>query len=161
MLFHFLSCSDGERQCTPRSRSVWEDWCGAEASLCRSDRRALNLHNFHVFRKDTYLAHDCYCCRFPGIDVNIVDQKGLTALDIVKDMPSKKSKQIAALILGKDQMSTYRAPVGIILLFISHETAAIQSPVCSRSYDWKTPWYWPSPSTSASTSGEPKPTEKG
>ncbi|KAI3357529.1 hypothetical protein L3Q82_015947 [Scortum barcoo] len=35
-----------------------------------------------------------------GIDVNILDQKGLTALDTVKDMPSQKSKQIAALILG-------------------------------------------------------------
>uniref|UniRef100_A0A3Q2T2A1 Ankyrin repeat and sterile alpha motif domain containing 1A n=1 Tax=Fundulus heteroclitus TaxID=8078 RepID=A0A3Q2T2A1_FUNHE len=35
-----------------------------------------------------------------GIDVKIVDQKGLTALDIVKDMPSQKSREIAALILG-------------------------------------------------------------
>ncbi|KAM7404969.1 hypothetical protein PAMP_012268 [Pampus punctatissimus] len=35
-----------------------------------------------------------------GIDVNIVDQKGLTALDTVKDMPSQKSRQIAALIQG-------------------------------------------------------------
>ncbi|XP_013865971.1 ankyrin repeat and SAM domain-containing protein 1A isoform X9 [Austrofundulus limnaeus] len=35
-----------------------------------------------------------------GIDVNIVDQKGLTALDTVKDMPSKKSREIAALIHG-------------------------------------------------------------
>lgn len=38
---------------------------------------------------------------FTGIDVNIVDQKGLTALDTVKDMPSQKSREIAALILGK------------------------------------------------------------
>lgn len=36
-----------------------------------------------------------------GIDVNITDLKGLTALDTVKDMPSQKSKEIAALILGK------------------------------------------------------------
>uniref|UniRef100_A0A3B3BGB4 Ankyrin repeat and sterile alpha motif domain containing 1A n=1 Tax=Oryzias melastigma TaxID=30732 RepID=A0A3B3BGB4_ORYME len=35
-----------------------------------------------------------------GIDVNITDLKGLTALDTVKDMPSQKSKEIAALILG-------------------------------------------------------------
>ncbi|KAM4571214.1 ankyrin repeat and SAM domain-containing protein 1A isoform 6-T6 [Fundulus diaphanus] len=35
-----------------------------------------------------------------GIDGKIVDQKGLTALDIVKDMPSQKSREIAALILG-------------------------------------------------------------
>ncbi|MEQ2162788.1 hypothetical protein GOODEAATRI_023430, partial [Goodea atripinnis] len=34
------------------------------------------------------------------IDVNIFDQKGLTALDTVKDMPSQKSREIAALILG-------------------------------------------------------------
>lgn len=33
--------------------------------------------------------------------MNMVDQKGLTALDTVKDMPSKKSRQIAALILGE------------------------------------------------------------
>ncbi|KAF0035758.1 hypothetical protein F2P81_011070 [Scophthalmus maximus] len=35
-----------------------------------------------------------------GIDVNIVDMKGLTALDTVKDMPSQKSRELAALILG-------------------------------------------------------------
>ncbi|XP_060794565.1 ankyrin repeat and SAM domain-containing protein 1A-like isoform X6 [Neoarius graeffei] len=33
-----------------------------------------------------------------GIDVNIVDNKNRTALDIVKEMPSQKSRQIAALI---------------------------------------------------------------
>ncbi|XP_026115462.1 ankyrin repeat and SAM domain-containing protein 1A-like isoform X3 [Carassius auratus] len=33
-----------------------------------------------------------------GIDVNIVDGKSLTALDTVRDMPSQKSRQIAALI---------------------------------------------------------------
>lgn len=33
--------------------------------------------------------------------MKIVDQKGLTALDTVKDMPSQKSREIAALILGK------------------------------------------------------------
>uniref|UniRef100_A0A673KFM0 Ankyrin repeat and sterile alpha motif domain containing 1A n=1 Tax=Sinocyclocheilus rhinocerous TaxID=307959 RepID=A0A673KFM0_9TELE len=33
-----------------------------------------------------------------GIDVNIVDSKSLTALDTVRDMPSQKSRQIAALI---------------------------------------------------------------
>lgn len=32
----------------------------------------------------------------------MVDQKGLTALDTVKDMPSKKSRQIATLILGEN-----------------------------------------------------------
>uniref|UniRef100_I3KJX8 Ankyrin repeat and sterile alpha motif domain containing 1A n=1 Tax=Oreochromis niloticus TaxID=8128 RepID=I3KJX8_ORENI len=82
------------------------------------------LHEAALFGK-TDVVQKLLCA---GIDVNIVDQKGLTALDIVKDMPSQKSKQIAALILGKDQMSAYKAPLGIILLFISHETAAIQSP---------------------------------
>ncbi|KAK1801587.1 hypothetical protein P4O66_004548 [Electrophorus voltai] len=33
-----------------------------------------------------------------GINVNIVDSKNLTALDIAKEMPSQKSRQIAALI---------------------------------------------------------------
>ncbi|XP_041437953.1 ankyrin repeat and SAM domain-containing protein 1A isoform X8 [Xenopus laevis] len=33
-----------------------------------------------------------------GIDVNITDNKGMTALDIVQELPSQKSKQIAALI---------------------------------------------------------------
>ncbi|XP_017548836.1 ankyrin repeat and SAM domain-containing protein 1A isoform X2 [Pygocentrus nattereri] len=33
-----------------------------------------------------------------GISVNIVDSKNLTALDIVREMPSQKSRQIAALI---------------------------------------------------------------
>uniref|UniRef100_A0A673KJ78 Ankyrin repeat and sterile alpha motif domain containing 1A n=1 Tax=Sinocyclocheilus rhinocerous TaxID=307959 RepID=A0A673KJ78_9TELE len=36
-----------------------------------------------------------------GIDVNIVDSKSLTALDTVRDMPSQKSRQIAALIQGE------------------------------------------------------------
>ncbi|KAM4795276.1 ankyrin repeat and SAM domain-containing protein 1A isoform 3-T3 [Rhinophrynus dorsalis] len=33
-----------------------------------------------------------------GIDVSITDNKGMTALDIVQELPSQKSKQIAALI---------------------------------------------------------------
>lgn len=44
-----------------------------------------------------------FCHYLPGIDVNIVDQKGLRALDTVKDMPSKKSREIAALIHGKNK----------------------------------------------------------
>uniref|UniRef100_A0A3B1JKW4 Ankyrin repeat and sterile alpha motif domain containing 1A n=1 Tax=Astyanax mexicanus TaxID=7994 RepID=A0A3B1JKW4_ASTMX len=36
-----------------------------------------------------------------GIDVNIVDSKNLTALDTVREMPSQKSRQIAALIQGE------------------------------------------------------------
>lgn len=39
-------------------------------------------------------------CHSSGIDGNMVDQKGLTALGVVKEMPSQKSREIAALILG-------------------------------------------------------------
>ncbi|XP_025019448.1 ankyrin repeat and SAM domain-containing protein 1A isoform X12 [Python bivittatus] len=35
-----------------------------------------------------------------GIDVNIKDNRGLTALEIVRELPSQKSQQIAALIEG-------------------------------------------------------------
>uniref|UniRef100_A0A8C4PU44 Ankyrin repeat and sterile alpha motif domain containing 1A n=1 Tax=Equus asinus asinus TaxID=83772 RepID=A0A8C4PU44_EQUAS len=35
-----------------------------------------------------------------GIDVNIKDNRGLTALDTVRELPSQKSQQIAALIEG-------------------------------------------------------------
>uniref|UniRef100_G3NG18 Ankyrin repeat and sterile alpha motif domain containing 1A n=1 Tax=Gasterosteus aculeatus aculeatus TaxID=481459 RepID=G3NG18_GASAC len=35
-----------------------------------------------------------------GVGVNIVDQRGLSALDTVQGMPSQKSREIAALILG-------------------------------------------------------------
>lgn len=41
-------------------------------------------------------------CHSSGINVNMVDQKGLTALDVVKEMPSQKSREIAALILGEN-----------------------------------------------------------
>lgn len=51
---------------------------------------------------------ECSCCHASGIDVNIVDQKGLTALDIVKDMPSQKSREIAALILGENPICENR-----------------------------------------------------
>lgn len=39
-------------------------------------------------------------CAFLGIDVNIKDNRGLTALDTVQELPSQKSQQIAALIEG-------------------------------------------------------------
>uniref|UniRef100_A0A8C5LVE9 Ankyrin repeat and sterile alpha motif domain containing 1A n=1 Tax=Leptobrachium leishanense TaxID=445787 RepID=A0A8C5LVE9_9ANUR len=35
-----------------------------------------------------------------GIDVHITDNKGMTALDVVQEVPSQKSQQIAALIQG-------------------------------------------------------------
>lgn len=43
---------------------------------------------------------DTLCECFSGINVNIVDSKNLTALDTVRDMPSKNSRQIASLIQG-------------------------------------------------------------
>uniref|UniRef100_A0A8C5LF86 Ankyrin repeat and SAM domain containing 1 n=1 Tax=Jaculus jaculus TaxID=51337 RepID=A0A8C5LF86_JACJA len=42
-----------------------------------------------------------------GIDVNIRDNRGLTALDTVRDLPSQKSQQIAALI--EDHMTGRRS----------------------------------------------------
>ncbi|KAK7814816.1 hypothetical protein U0070_026317 [Myodes glareolus] len=42
-----------------------------------------------------------------GIDVNIKDSRGLTALDTVRDLPSQKSQQIAALI--EDHMTGKRS----------------------------------------------------
>ncbi|XP_021041631.1 ankyrin repeat and SAM domain-containing protein 1A isoform X5 [Mus caroli] len=42
-----------------------------------------------------------------GIDVNIKDNRGLTALDTVRDLPSQKSQQIAALI--EDHMTGKRS----------------------------------------------------
>lgn len=44
---------------------------------------------------------------FLGIDVNIKDNRGLTALDTVRDLPSQKSQQIAALI--EDHMTRKRS----------------------------------------------------
>ncbi|XP_059138283.1 ankyrin repeat and SAM domain-containing protein 1A isoform X2 [Peromyscus eremicus] len=42
-----------------------------------------------------------------GIDVNIKDNRGMTALDTVRDLPSQKSQQIAALI--EDHMTGKRS----------------------------------------------------
>ncbi|XP_036387724.1 ankyrin repeat and SAM domain-containing protein 1A-like [Megalops cyprinoides] len=42
-----------------------------------------------------------------GIDVNMVDSRGQTALDTVREMPSKKSREIAALIRGHMTGSSY------------------------------------------------------
>lgn len=49
----------------------------------------------------SYPAPHCGPRGSAGIDVNMVDQKGLTALDVVKEMPSQKSREIAALIRGE------------------------------------------------------------
>lgn len=44
-----------------------------------------------------------------GIDVNIKDNRGLTALDIVRELPSQKSQHIAALIEGKQCVGAHSA----------------------------------------------------
>lgn len=46
------------------------------------------------------ITHVVHLCAFLGIDVNIKDNRGLTALDTVRELPSQKSQQIAALIEG-------------------------------------------------------------
>lgn len=107
----FFFCPDGERQCPPRSGLVREDGCGTETSQCRSGFSAAHamFESLAAICKNPHTALDCYPHQTlpvvipPGVDVNIVDQKGLTALDTVKDMPSQKSREIAALILGEDQ----------------------------------------------------------
>ncbi|XP_061074694.1 ankyrin repeat and SAM domain-containing protein 1A-like [Conger conger] len=42
-----------------------------------------------------------------GIDANMVDSRGRTALDTVREVPSRKSREIAALIRGHVTGSTY------------------------------------------------------
>ncbi|XP_069732049.1 ankyrin repeat and SAM domain-containing protein 1A isoform X9 [Phaenicophaeus curvirostris] len=55
-----------------------------------------------------------------GIDVNIKDNRGLTALDIVRELPSQKSQHIAALIedytIGKKSAKTVEKTVQAPLL---------------------------------------------
>lgn len=118
--FWLVFYSDGERQCPPRSSPVREDRCGTKTSQCRSDLcapQATFEHNkamkyIQLIKINTECFHSCCTdssfCHLSGIDVNILDQKGLTALDTVKDMPSQKSRQIAALIQGKDHMYKQR-----------------------------------------------------
>lgn len=64
--------------------------------------RYVSLTQIHTERSAAVFT-DCSRRHSPGIDVNILDRKGLTALGIVKDMPSQKSREIAALILGKTE----------------------------------------------------------
>lgn len=77
---------------------------------------------------------------FLGIDVNIKDNRGLTALDTVRELPSQKSQQIAALIEG-----TVRLPFGGAegTLARPRHLYLVQLFVClffvltCRSHDWK------------------------
>lgn len=110
-----------------------------------------------------YQSFDCRKCPqdalsecSPGIDVNIVDCKNLTALDTVRDMPSQKSRQIASLIQGTSGADLARitgpAPALVLgftlvlCLCSSHERASVR--------------HEPASSTSASASREPEPQEK-
>lgn len=58
-----------------------------------------------------FLISACSLSTTVGIDVNIKDNRGLTALDIVRELPSQKSQHIAALIEGK-QCSSARGQEG-------------------------------------------------
>nr|XP_020019710.1 ankyrin repeat and SAM domain-containing protein 1A isoform X1 [Castor canadensis] len=58
-----------------------------------------------------------------GIDVNIKDNHGLTALDTVRELPSQKSQQIAALI--EDHMTGKRNAKGV------DKTSTLQPPLLS------------------------------
>lgn len=68
-------------------------------------------------------------CRSPGIDVNIVDQKGLRALDTTKDMPSQKSREIAALILGGEQTTYWSGKCPLDFTFTNGDTISCVSAV--------------------------------
>lgn len=57
-----------------------------------------------------------------GIDVNIKDNRSLTALDIVKELPSQKSQQIAALIEGKFFVFVYGEEVAVLIGYLLHKS---------------------------------------
>ncbi|XP_053313821.1 ankyrin repeat and SAM domain-containing protein 1A isoform X2 [Spea bombifrons] len=61
-----------------------------------------------------------------GIDVSIADNKGMTALDIVQEVPSQKSQQIIALIqehsTGKSAKDTEQDPLSLPNATISTDT---------------------------------------
>ncbi|XP_057556242.1 ankyrin repeat and SAM domain-containing protein 1A isoform X1 [Hippopotamus amphibius kiboko] len=59
-----------------------------------------------------------------GIDVNIKDNRGLTALDTVRELPSQKSQQIAALI--EDHMTGKRSAKEV------DKTPTLQPPLISN-----------------------------
>lgn len=71
-----------------------------------------------------------------GIDVNIKDNRGLTALDTVRDLPSQKSQQIAALIEGTCYCAV-RGPVMANLQGTVLRTASIFTNFPHRSHDRK------------------------
>lgn len=150
--FVFIFCADGERQCPSWSSPVWEERHRAKTPQCRSEFKT-TINTFKTLRlSELTLGH-----YFPGIDVNIVDQKGMTALDTVKDMPSKKSREIAALIHGKGKICPReplgKAPFGFLLRYDLF--------ACCRSHDWKNPHHWPTSSTHPSTSGESQSEKEG
>lgn len=94
-------------------------------------------------KKNTHArnARPIVCRHWSGIGANVVDQKGLTALDTVKDMPSQKSRELAALILGEDRTRTQNLVAGRFPLFVLPFTGSWYNLpfVRRRSRDWKAP----------------------
>uniref|UniRef100_A0A8C8SF64 Ankyrin repeat and sterile alpha motif domain containing 1A n=1 Tax=Pelusios castaneus TaxID=367368 RepID=A0A8C8SF64_9SAUR len=70
-----------------------------EAACCSTEKGSA-LHEAALFGKTDVVQ----ILLAAGIDVNIKDNRGLTALDIVRELPSQKSQQIAAFIEGKKCM---------------------------------------------------------
>lgn len=117
-----------------------------------------NQHKFTNYQSFDYWIcnQDDLCECSSGIDVNIVDSKNLTALDTVRDMPSQKSRQIAALIQGTSEADITHitesfSPLVIIFTLVLS--------LCS-SYERPSIRYEPPSSTSTSTSREPESQEK-
>lgn len=67
---------------------------------CAASKLGLSLDLASEAGPDTLTPLSVHLPPFLGIDVNIKDNRGLTALDTVRDLPSQKSQQIAALIEG-------------------------------------------------------------
>lgn len=57
-------------------------------------KRRYKLRKIHLFSSSLLIF-------FSGIDANIRDCQGRTALDVLREHPSQKSQQIASLIQGK------------------------------------------------------------
>lgn len=75
-------------------------------------------------------------CAFLGIDVDIKDNRGLTALDTVRELPSQKSQQIAALIEGT-RSSACRGDQGHTGQTKAFVFGAAFFVFPHRSHDWK------------------------
>lgn len=80
-------------------------------------------------------------CAFPGIDVNIKDHRGLTALDTVRELPSQKSQHIAALIEGIRPLPCWghedTLHAGQTVAFVFGAAVCLFFIFPCRSHDWK------------------------